>query len=98
MLTLFAIPKSFHGHIGIIQRNAIQSWLHLRPSCEIILLGDDKGTAETAAEFKLRYLSSVVRSQYGTPLVNSVFAEAEKLASYPLMCYVNADSTLTVKA
>jgi len=94
MLTLFTIPRPFHGHIETIQRNAIQSWLHLRPSCEIILLGDDKGTAETAAEFKLRYLSSVIRNQYGTPLVNSVFAEAEKLASYPLMCYVNADIVL----
>ena len=94
MLTLFTIPKSFHGHTGIIQRNAIQSWLHLRPACEIILLGDDEGTAEIAAEFKLRHVAGVARNQYGTPLVNSVFGEAEKAATYPLMCYINADIIL----
>ena len=94
MLTIFTIPRPFHGHIEIIQRNAIQSWLHLRPSCEIILLGDDEGTAEIAAELKLRYVSSVARNQYGTPLVNSVFSETERVASYPLICYVNADIVL----
>lgn len=94
MLSLFAVPKSFHGHIGSIQRNAIQSWLYLRPSCEIILLGDDEGTAEIAAELKLRHVAHVARNQYGTPLVNSVFSEAEKVATYPLMCYVNADIVL----
>jgi hypothetical protein len=46
MLTIFAIPKPFRGHIGVIQRNAICSWLELRQACEIILLGDDEGTAE----------------------------------------------------
>ena len=27
MLTIFTIPKPFIGHIGVIQRNAIMSWL-----------------------------------------------------------------------
>lgn len=29
MLTIFACPKLFSGHIGIIQRSAIQNWLQL---------------------------------------------------------------------
>src|SRR5437879_7577786 len=91
MLTLFTTPKPFRGHIAVIQRNAIQSWLRLRPTCEIILLGDDQGTAEVAAEFKLRYIPTVARNDYGTPLVNSLYAEAEKAATYSLLCYVNAD-------
>ena len=31
MLTIFTIPKPFVGHIGVIQRNAIISWLNLSP-------------------------------------------------------------------
>src|SRR5260370_906360 len=49
MLTLYTIPKAFDEHIGIIQRNAIRSWTLLRPPCEVILFGDDAGTAEVAA-------------------------------------------------
>jgi hypothetical protein len=30
-LTIFAVPKPFEGHIGMIQRNAIRSWKGLRP-------------------------------------------------------------------
>ena len=50
MLTLFTIPKAFEGHSGVIQRNAIKSWTLLQPQCEIILMGDDEGTGEAAAE------------------------------------------------
>ena len=52
MLTIFAIPKPFQGHVSIIQRNAIQSWTKLHPDCEVILLGDEPGTGTVAAEFK----------------------------------------------
>ncbi len=31
MITIFAIPKPFKGHIDVIQRNAIQSWTKLSP-------------------------------------------------------------------
>ena len=31
-ITLFAAPKAFVGHTGIIQRNAIASWNQLRLS------------------------------------------------------------------
>lgn len=44
MLTLFTIPKPFQGHIGMIQRNATQSWLQLQRACEIVLVGDEGGT------------------------------------------------------
>ena len=51
MLTIFAVPKPFRGHIGVIQRNAIRSWTLLRPACDIILMGNEEGIAEIAAEF-----------------------------------------------
>lgn len=50
MLTIFSIPKAFNGHIGDIQRNAINSWTRLQPECEILLLGDDEGTGKAADE------------------------------------------------
>lgn len=52
-LTIFAVPKPFRGQIGIIQRNAIQSWTKLKLRPEIILLGNDEGTQEIAREFGL---------------------------------------------
>lgn len=93
-VTLFTIPKPFRGHIGIIQRNAIQSWLRLRPACEIILFGDDEGTAEVAAEFGVRHIPDVARNEYGTPLLNSIFEIAQRHASHQLMVYINADIIL----
>jgi hypothetical protein len=94
MLTIFSIPKPFRGHTEIVQRNAIQSWQQLRPACEIILLGDDEGTAEAAREFGLRHLPEVARNEYDTPLLNSIFERAQAAASHRLLCYVNADIIL----
>jgi hypothetical protein len=94
MLSLFAIPKPFQGHIAIIQRNAIQSWLRLQPKCEVILCGDDYGTEETAREFGARCIPGIARNQFGTPLINSVFEQVERTSRNPLLCYVNADIIL----
>src|SRR5712691_10486867 len=66
MLTIFATPKPFRGHIAVIQRNAIRSWTLLRPACEIILMGNDGGTADIAAEFGVRYVPDVARNTLGT--------------------------------
>ena len=89
MLTLFTAPKSFKGHYEIIQINAIQSWLHLRPECEIILLGNDEGTAEVASRFGVLHLPDIESNEYGTPLINSMFSKAQGVARYQLLCYIN---------
>lgn len=94
MLTLFTVPKPFRGHIGLIQRNAIRSWTHLEPRCDILLFGDDDGTAAVAREFGVRHLPKVARNEYGTPLLSDVFVTAERSAQHRLMCYVNADIIL----
>ena len=39
MLTILSTPKPFEGHIGLIQRNAIGSWVRLSPRPQIILFG-----------------------------------------------------------
>jgi hypothetical protein len=94
MLTLFAIPKAFCGQINTIQRNAIQSWTLLRPQPEIILLGDDEGTAEVAQEFNLIHIPKVDRNSQGTPLVNSVFEQAQMKGKGEIFAYVNSDIIL----
>ena len=76
MLTLFTIPKNFHGQIEIIQRNAITSWTYLRPRSEIILFGDEEGTGEIAAELDLVHIAEVARNTNGTPLANDLFEKA----------------------
>ena len=94
MLTLFTIPKAFRGQVGVIQRNAIESWTHLQPRPEIILLGDDEGTADVAREFGLRHLPNIATSDHGTPLLSDLFRRAEAAATSSRMCYVNADIIL----
>lgn len=94
MLTIFAVPKAFHGHIEIIQRNAIKSWTLIRPRPEILLLGDDQGTEEVAREFGLRHCSGIARNEFGTPLVSDIFNRALKEATHNLFCYTNSDIIL----
>jgi hypothetical protein len=94
MITLFAIPKSFHSYTAIIQRNAINSWLKLQPKCEIILFGDDEGVAEIAEELDLIHVPHITKTEYGTPLLDSVFRRAQDLARNDTMCYVNSDIIL----
>jgi len=94
MLTLLAFPKPFCGHIKLIQRNAIGSWARLRPECEIILFGDEEGTAEVAKEFGLLHVSEVARNECGTPLLSDVFEKGKQRAKHDLLCYVNCDIIL----
>jgi hypothetical protein len=93
LFTIFSIPKPFTGHIGIIQRNAIQSWTRL-PGCEVILCANEVGIQEIVDELKLGWIPDIECNEYGTPLLNSAFAKVAQIAQYPLLCYVNADILL----
>jgi len=91
MLTIFSIPKAFVGHTNIIQKNAIKSWLELKPQCEIILFGDDKGVAETAKELSVDHIPFVRKNEFGTPLLSSAFTSAQQVAKNNTLMYANAD-------
>lgn len=93
-ITIFTIPKSFKGHIDVIQRNAIKSWTLLQPRPEIILFGEDEGTSEIAKEFGLNHVPDVGVNDLGTPFLNSVFELAQREASHSVVAYVNADIIL----
>ena len=94
MLTIFTIPKPFRGNINIIQRNAIQSWLWLRPKCEIILFGDDEGVAEGAKELGVFHIPEIEKNEFGTPFLSSAFNLAQKIAKNQILVYINADIIL----
>ena len=95
MLTIFACPKPFtNPHVAIIQRNAITSWTLLQPRLEIILYGDEEGTADICKELGLRHVPSVARNEYGTPLLNDMFEQTQRLATNTHLCFINADIIL----
>ncbi|MEX2288094.1 MAG: hypothetical protein WD648_13450 [Planctomycetaceae bacterium] len=93
-LTVFTAPKPFEGHVGVIQRNAIRSWQLLDRDCEVILFGNEAGTAEVARELSLRHVPDVARNEYGTPRLDDLFAQAEQQSQHSLLCYANSDIIL----
>lgn len=94
-LTIFTAPKPFtNPHIATIQRNAIRSWLQLGPEVEVLLIGEEEGLAEFAAEVGVQHLPDVARNKEGTPLISSIFALAREHSRSLLLAYVNADILL----
>lgn len=91
MITIFSIPKAFNDHANIIQRNAIQSWLKLGDDVEVILFGKDNGVQEIAQEFQIKSFRDIECNEFGTPLLNSVFATVQKISKFSTYCYVNSD-------
>lgn len=91
MLTVFAAPKPFVGDSALAQRNAIGSWLQLRPSAHVLVFGDEAGVAEAACDLGADHVPAVERSEHGTPLVNDLFAQAERLTDTPELLYANSD-------
>src|SRR5216684_4503934 len=94
MLTIYTTAKPFHGHTGVIQRNALQSWKALDPGIEVILFGDDPGAAETCRELGLRHEPFVERNEFGTKRLDYLFARAQVIAQHEILCYINCDIIL----
>lgn len=94
MLTIFSVPKPFEGRIGEIQRRAVASWAALGDGVQVLLLGDEPGTAEAAREAGAEQLPELERTEHGTPRLDSAFAAADAGARHPLRCFVNADIVL----
>jgi hypothetical protein len=82
MLTLFTTAKPFEGHSGIIQRNALKSWKLLHSDVEVILFGDDPGSAEIARELGFRHEPFVERNSFGTKRLDYIFDRAQELARH----------------
>lgn len=95
MLTLFTTAKPFRGHNAVIQRNALQSWKLLHPDVEILVLGSDDGAAQVCAELDLRHVPNIIVNPSGTKRLDSIFTQAQQIASHELLCYCNCDIVLT---
>jgi hypothetical protein len=94
VLTLFTTAKPFQGHNGVIQRNALRSWKLLGEGVEIIVFGDDEGSAETSELLGLRHESEVARTEFGAIRLDDMFARAQAVAKNDALCYVNCDILL----
>ena len=95
LITIITTPRTFTNNFEDIQRNAISSWVNVDPDVEVILIGDDQGTSQCAADFGVKHIPDVLCNEHGTPLVNSLFESAESSASNHIIVYVNADIILT---
>ena len=93
MLTLFSVPKPFRGDIARLQENAVATWAAL-DGVEVILFGDEEGTAEAAHAAGVRYGDDVARNAHGTPRIDALFSVAESEGSGELLGFVNADILL----
>jgi hypothetical protein len=91
VLTIFTTAKPFVGHSRVIQRNALQSWKCLHPGVEVILFGDEEGSAEICAEYGIRHEPNVERHQSRLPYVDYLFLCAQKIARHDYLCYSNCD-------
>jgi len=95
LLTIFTAPKPFTDpHIATIQRNALRSWQQLGLDVQVLVIGEEKGLAETASELGIVHLPDIARTPGGTPLISSIFRVAIQYGESPLLAYVNADIIL----
>jgi hypothetical protein len=94
VISFFTVPKPFVGQIGIIQFNALYSWLGSVPNAEVLLFGDEHGIREAAREVGARHEPMLLRTERGSPRVDHLFARGEALAMHSRLCFVNADIVL----
>jgi hypothetical protein len=94
LITLFTAPKPFTDpHIVTLQRNAIQSWMHL-PDVDVLLIGEETGLDKAAAELEVKHIPDVKRNSNGTPLISSMFELAREHSDSPLLGIINTDILL----
>lgn len=94
MLTIVTTAKPFVGRNAVLQRDAIRSWLLLRPAVEVILFGNEEGAADIAAKLGIRHVPVIEYNEFGSTLLDSLLAMAQKIASNELLCYIHSDIIL----
>lgn len=63
-------------------------------SVEVMVFGDEEGTAEACRETGARHLPGIACNEFGTPLLNHAFRVAATEARNEILCYVNSDILL----
>ncbi len=95
MITVFTTAKPFVGQMKINQINAIKSWKQLAPDIEILLFGQGEGYIEAVRELDLDWIEQVAMSDFGTPMVDSMFELVKYQGRYLTRMYINCDIVLT---
>jgi hypothetical protein len=93
-VTIFASPRAFTGEFDVIQRNAVASWTRLRPRPQILLIGNEPGTAAASRELGAEHVPEVRVSEFGTPFADSIIELAEARATHGLLIWIAADTIL----
>jgi SAM-dependent methyltransferase len=93
--TFFTTCKPFEREFADIQWNALRSWKEAYPGCEVIVFGNEPGVSECCRELSFKQIPEVQRSEYGTPLLNSLFEQIEQETTSDILVFINADIMLT---
>lgn len=75
-LEIFSAPKPFVGEDKANNERAIKSWLRLKPTPKVTLLGYETGYDEAAKEFGINIERRVDKNFLGVPLFNSMLQRA----------------------
>jgi hypothetical protein len=95
LVTIFSVPKPFSGSGRDSQERAIASWVRLGTDCEVMLIGAEDGVEERAHAYGATHIPRVAHNEFGTPLLDSIFATASRVGRGRVLCYINADIVLT---
>jgi len=88
LITFVSCPKKFPSQKQIL---GLLTWLTLDPQPEIIYISDDPGVAETCRDFGIKNIAPVKKNEYGTPLLDFIFMEAQKQAKGEIIVFLNTD-------
>jgi len=94
VITIFTVPLPFLGSDKDNQCNAIKSWTLLNPRPEIILIGDESGVSEFAAENDIRHSPNIGYTVDGHISIASMFEIGQREASYDIVALVDSDIIL----
>jgi hypothetical protein len=78
-----------------VQTDALLSWKNLKPKPEIIIIGNDPGTAEICKKHGFIHVTDVKCSSTGTPICIDFIRQAEKRASNDIMLLCSGDIYIT---
>jgi hypothetical protein len=74
------------GQAAIHQANAVGSWLAI-PDAEVLVYGPNA----PAPHLRIRHIQSISSNVFGTPLLDAMFATAQRIARHELICFANGD-------
>lgn len=93
MIHFFTTPKPFKGHIGLIQENAIKSWLKITNPQHITLFGDEEGIKKVAQKYGLSHIAEI-QTENSVPVLSDLFQKMHAHGKQNILCYINTDIIL----